>query len=955
MFSFLWLLVTLPLHAHSPAIPAHFEDHGLQAVARGFGAPVVLRAAESRFGPNRMVIEGADARVAPRGVEPLPGRTHYLRGKDSARWRTGLRQYGRVRFPEIYPGIDVLYYSNGEHLEHDWIVAPGADPSAIRLRFPGAQPRVDASGDLIVSASLRLRKPRVYQAIDGVEHTVAARYVRRTGAIGFEIGDYDRTRALTIDPVIAYSSFLGGTSDDGVYAAAVDASGNVYLTGSAMSSDFPVTKGSLQNRIGVGQDAFVVKLGPDGKTILYATYLGGNDDDVGTAITTRPDGTAYVTGYTYSDDFPTSAGAYLSSLESTSWSAFVTALAPGGDKLVYSTYFAGTTEEVASTIAVDASGAAYIAGSAHSSDLPALNAYSGGGDAFVAKIDPSGSKVLYSRYLGGTQSDEAVALVLDAGGGVTLTGNTFSPDFPLLNAFQDRHNGVPAFRTTNSGNDWSPAATGLPRAGVWALAIEPTAPTKIYAGTDAGLFRSSDGGLTWSDANNGIAASVIYSILIDKTAPANVYAAGSAGVFKSSDSGATWTAANRGFAAARAYAVAADPSASTTLYAGTRAGLYKSTDGAGTWTAINNCTCRQRLATLSFYSVAADPNTPGTVFAGGLNGLLLKSTDGGATWASSNRGIDSTATINGIAFDAAPRTLLIATDAGVYRSTDGGQTWVGANSGLTSTSVLNIVYGAAPSVAYAVTSGAGIFQTTNTGGRWVPINHGMTGLYARTVAVDPTAPSTLIAGSSLGPDAFIVKLDAAGNLAYSTYFGGNGPDSVSALAVDVSGRITIYGSTQSSNWPVTGDPVQSSLEGVSNLFLTRLDPVGGALLFSTYIGGSGTDSAGGMVIDANGLIHLGANTNSPDMTVTSDAAQTQLAGDYDAYYIRLDPEASTVLFATYLGGSRYESEPALAIDTSGNLWLAGYTASADWKVTPDAAQKSFSGDNNGYVVRIPSP
>jgi len=363
-------------------------------------------------------------------------------------------------FSRVYPGIDVVYYANGSQLEHDWLVAPGADPSRIRLSFPGQHPFIDAAGDVVISQSLRLKKPDVYQLVGGEKRRVSASYAERRGRVSFALAAYDHKLPLVIDPVLSYSTYIGGSGDDEILGTAADSSGNLYLTGATSSADFPTTKNTLKSQHPTSDlDAFVVKLSPDGKTILYATYLGGGDDDQANAIASDAGGVAYVTGFTFSVDFPTSSGAYQTENQATNQAAFVTALSADGSSLVYSTYFSGTVDESGLGIVVDASGTAYITGTSDSPDLTALNSNAGGGDTFVAQINSTGTGVGFIRYLGGSADDEGFAIALDPQGGVAVGGFTNSPDFPLKNAIQATHNGIPAFPL----NRWRRHLEAVPR------------------------------------------------------------------------------------------------------------------------------------------------------------------------------------------------------------------------------------------------------------------------------------------------------------------------------------------------------------------------------------------------------------------------------------------------------------------------------------------------------------
>jgi hypothetical protein len=382
--------------------------------------------------------------------------------------------------------VDLVFYGRSQRLEYDFIVAPGANPGEIRLEFDGAEGiRVDSHGDLVVKTAageVRQHRPAVYQEVNGRRQVIQGGYAllsRRTAA--FRIGSYDRTRPLVIDPVLSYATFLGGGSMDLAMDAAADASGNIYVVGGTTSRNFPVTSGAVQpayaggvdimpeEGIGIG-DGFVAKISPDGSSILYSTFLGGNDGDIAMAIAVDSSGNAYVTGFTRSGNFPITEGALQTSYAGgKNWSAdfpfhfgdaFVTKLDASG-ALVYSTYLGGTGTDWAMAIAVDAAGNAHVVGATSSADFPTSEGaiqrtYAGGepvpdafpgmdlGDGFVTKLNDKGTEILYSTYLGGSKSDLLSGIVVDASGASYVAGISWSKDFPATPG---------AYRAAGGGSD----------------------------------------------------------------------------------------------------------------------------------------------------------------------------------------------------------------------------------------------------------------------------------------------------------------------------------------------------------------------------------------------------------------------------------------------------------------------------------------------------------------------
>lgn len=401
------------------------------------------------------VLEGA-RHVSAEGFLPVPTRTNYLIGNDPSRWITGVPNYRQVRFPNVYPGIDVIYHGSGSRLEHDFVVAPGANPAQVRMRFAsvgGATVTPDGSLEVQVGAQkVNWLKPNLYQQTAGGKRKIEGRYkLASDGSIGFEVGAYDPKQPLTIDPVLAYSTYFGGPASESASRVAVDASGNSYFTGGTTDGSFAVSPGAAPNlgSAAAAGDAIIVKMSADGKTALYTTHIGGSQGDVGLGIALDPSGNIYIAGLTTSTDFPVSAGAYKTKNIGTQFpirTCFVSKLNNAGTSLLYSTYLGGAANDsLCTAIGVDAAGNAYVTGTTISKDFPTVNAfqpnYLATGlmplDAFVSKISPDGTKLLYSTFLNGTGTSGGTAIAVDSAGNAYVTGATTSRDFPVTTgAFQ---------------------------------------------------------------------------------------------------------------------------------------------------------------------------------------------------------------------------------------------------------------------------------------------------------------------------------------------------------------------------------------------------------------------------------------------------------------------------------------------------------------------------------------
>ena len=409
----------------------------------------------------RMKLEGANPDPRIEGLEQLPTTSNYFAGADPAAWHTNVASFTRVRYTQIYPGIDMVYYGNQRRLEYDFVVAPGCNPDIIKMAFGGINDfEIDRMGDLLLrteQGNIRQSKPVAYQEANGVREEVSVSYVPiGVKRVGFHVGAYDHTRPLIIDPVLTYSTYLGGSGFDQGYAIAIDSLGNAYVTGQTAAIDFPITPGAFQTNYG-GGDAFVAKLNPSGSALVYSTYLNGAS---GNGIAVDSAGNAYVTGDAGTTNFPTTAGAFQTS--PMGFDTFVTKLNAAGSALVYSARFGGNLDDFGRGIALDSAGAAYITGwtvcRSANCTFPTVNAfqptYAGGNnDAFVVKINSNGSALVYSTYLGGGkiingENDWGEAIAVDSAGSAYVTGYTFSPDFPVTaNAFDTARAGLDAFIT----------------------------------------------------------------------------------------------------------------------------------------------------------------------------------------------------------------------------------------------------------------------------------------------------------------------------------------------------------------------------------------------------------------------------------------------------------------------------------------------------------------------------
>jgi uncharacterized protein (TIGR03437 family) len=595
------------------SLPYRFEENRGQApagnpfIARGAGYQVLIGADGptmllSADGKHRValgtLIRGGNRHAKITGEELLPVKATYMIGNRSDEWLENISSFSRVRYAEVYPGIDLVFHGSDRNLEFDFEVRPGGDPRQIELEWKGAERvRIDENGDLVAGTSegdVRWAKPLIYQTTAGSRVPVEGGFrLTKGNRVVFALQAWNHRKALVIDPVISFGTFLGGSSndsargialdssgnvliagnttsatlatsptvaqpsyggstsdtitgdafvaklnstgsalmwitylgggdDDAATSIAVDAGGNSYITGMTLSANFPVKnaqtptyRGGGGNRLIPMGDAFVTKLSATGQ-LVYSTYLGGSADDWGMGIAVDSSGNAYVTGVTISNNFPVTFGTYQNGFKGSGGNLdYCTGCGPvilGGDvfvakydgsgKLTWATYLGGSKDDFPGAIAVDKTGNVYVAGGTLSNDFPvttgAFQARFGGqsdnqsqpfvhmGDGFISKLDPTGTKLLYSTYLGGSADDTIYAMALDSTGAVYVTGSTVSTDFPVTTG---------AFQSTNKGPAVAIAAGGKP---TWvygdgfAAKLNPAGSALVYstyfggAGDDAG-------------------------------------------------------------------------------------------------------------------------------------------------------------------------------------------------------------------------------------------------------------------------------------------------------------------------------------------------------------------------------------------------------------------------------------------------------------------------------------
>ena len=495
---------------------------------------------QKRFQTFQMKVAGQSSSARFTASDPLPGKSNYFIGNDPAKWRTGIRQFSRVRYDDVYPGINLVFYGNQGHLEYDFQVAPGVDPSQAQLEFVGAKKLELKDGSLVIRGegeSMQLQAPTVYQEVDGRKQSVQGAFVLRAeNRVGFAIGNYDHSRALIIDPILNFSTFLGGGGDELHTSVAVDGSLNIYLSGSTTSPNLPVTTGVVQGTLSGAQNVYIAKiqspLGSIPARLTSLTYLGGSGTDYPVGVGVDGSGDVFVAGTTTSGNFPTTpTNAYQQNPASAGTHVFVTELKFDFSAPIYSSYLSGNGTDIASGMALDSQGFLYVTGTTTSLEasssvqFPASNfptvgyqtfphAAAGTPQFFVTKVFPSASgiaSVPYSTYFGGGTFNGSVVVT---GGGIavdtnqnvyftgttnfTFTGVSSVTDFPILNAYQPCLNSPPS-TTILPPQSCTSSSSGAPDAFVARL------NTTTGTGQGEQLIWSTYVGGTGSDEGLGVA------------------------------------------------------------------------------------------------------------------------------------------------------------------------------------------------------------------------------------------------------------------------------------------------------------------------------------------------------------------------------------------------------------------------------------------------------------------
>ncbi len=932
----------------------------------------------------------ADRAIAERisGYDLLPTKSNYLIGNDPRAWRAGISNYARVEYSEIYPGINLAFYGTQQALEYDFVVAPGADPENITISIEGAEKiELSDNGDLVLHVAgekLYHRAPLTYQddrsgaavaagaaGASVARRSVTSRYVLRGGnEIGFAVEDYDRSKPLVIDPVIDFSTFFGGVGSDEGFAIAVDGSGAAYVTGTTYSNNFNVfaplqtinrggkfdafvtkisaagdgivystylggggedagrgvavdstgaafiagitnsqdfnTRNPFQPTItGLAEDAFIAKISADGANLLFSSYLGGSDIDQAFAIALDSAGDAYVTGSTSSTNFRTvnPLQAANASNATSRFDVFVTKVKGDGSQLIYSTYLGGAGFDEAYGIAVDSLGAAYVAGTTSSTNFNVNNALqpnnAGNSDAFVSKINAQGSALTYSTYVGGSGLDVAYDIAVDANRNAYITGHTFSDDYPMMNALQ----------SVNSGN-------------------ADAFVTKINANGAAYVYSTYLGG-GQGDFGRGIA--------VDSGANAYIVGRTASTDFPTRNA---LQSTNRGNL--DAFVTRINISGSTLVYSTYLGGAQ---DDLGFGVALDS----NSNAYVTGDTRSTDFNTRNplqTSNRGGIDAFVSKLTASGAQLtystylggAGEDLGLSIALDISGNAYITGYTSSNdYATQSPIQAVSRGGlEVFITKIFADASSIAFNTYFGGNGSDlgnAIAVDSSGSCYITGATTS---------TNLPTRT----PFQPT-----NRGGNDAFVVKINAAGtNIIYSSYLGGTFGDLGRGIAVDLAGSAFITGATFSDDFTAV-NAFQATNRGVGDAFVARVNPAGTALVYSSFLGGAGTDEGAGIAIDSSGNAYVVGTTSSGDFN-TRNPLQSVNRGQQDVFVSKVSPNGASLVYSTYLGGQRNDVGNGIAIDGAGVVYITGSTGSLNFPLQNPAQSVYGGSDLDAFVTKI---
>lgn len=765
-------------------------------------------------------------------------------------------------------------------------------------------------------------------------YTESSSFPVTAGVLGKTSGggaDVFVTKLNATGTTLLYSTYLGGSGYDEGNAIAVDAAGQAYLTGSTESPNFPVTPGAMDTTYNGNIDAFALKLNSNGSQLIYSTFIGEGGFETGKGIAANIYGNAFVTGYTGSSAFPTTQGSFGTTFHG-GFDVFVVKLGSNGSTAVYSSLAGGTGNDYAEAIAVDATGHAWLTGSTASAGFPATTGayeqvFQGSFDLFVTRVNPAGSALIFSTFIGGSDEDRGYDIALDADGNGWITGSTRSPDFPVTaGAFDTSANGredafVTRLSATGARLDYSTLLGGNENDTGFGIALDTAGHVYLTGITRSNSFPATDA--AFDPVFNGVPVSdpfsssyttdvfvtklnpaesrLVYSTFLGGSGPdggqdiavdaaGNAYVTGFTGSFDFPVTAGVFDTARNSFP--DAFVTKLNPAGSSLAYSTYLGGKASGEYGQG---------------------IATDGSSHVYVTGYTFSGDFPVTT---GVYASTHRGYSNVFVTK----------LNYATSGLIYSTFLGG----GNND---------------RGYAIAVDSSGQAYITGSTNSSQFPVTPGAFDT-AFAEGYDPVS-------RSFSADVFVTKLNTTGSsLIYSTLLGGLAEDSGNSIAVDADGNALITGFTFSADFPTTAGALDTSFNGHQDTFVTKLNTSGSALIFSTFLGGTSADLGSSIAIDTAGNTFVTGSTFSTDFPVTGGGFDTSFSGYRDAFVSKLDPSGATLVFSTYLGGSQLDNGVNIALDQSGNAFVRGYTASTDFPVTEEAFDQTPNGSGDVFVTRL---
>ncbi|CAM2010930.1 SBBP repeat-containing protein [Acanthopleuribacter pedis] len=923
----------------------------------------------------------AKGTVKPRLVEPSEVPVNFLTGP-STNWQTGVTTYQKLIYDQVWEGIHVEYLAGADRLNMRLVLEPFADLNQVHLET-GAVVATTEEGGLeaaLGDAVLQGARPIAYQIIDGRRVTRAAVYrAKANGAFGFVVPDADPAVALVLEPTLSWSSYLGG---DGGFSTergtdvALDAAGNTYIIGYTGTADFPTTAGAFNQSWSGDEDVFVAKLNPGGTEVMYATYLGGLNADRGIAVALDGD-QAVILGHTESPEFPTTVGAFERTHKAGT-DLFVAKLNATGSALVFSTFLGGYRNDEARDLALDAKGRVLITGGTTSQGFPTTEnafdpSFNGIEDAFVAKLDADGASLLFSTFLGGAAREKAYAVAVDAAGNTYVAGETASENFPTTadaygtepvgsyDGFVAKLNstGTELLAATFLGGSETERCTGIAVGAGGAVTVVGTGRSPDLPTTAGAFDTQPNGGLdAFVVRLNPSCTGLIYATLLggersDRAGAVHLDERGNAFIFGetySPDFPATEGAYDvRHNGNQDLFLAKLSNDGAQLIYATYLGGEGNDYAGGAAFDPAGN-------ATLVGYSSSDNYPTTTGVLGERRNGLAdvvvtrLNATGSDLLFSTY---------IGGSGYDEG-QALALDGEGAVYVA---GNTF--SDSFPTTGGVVDQTYNGDFDVFVGKMTPEGdrLLYATYLGGGRADSVHGITvdgdgNAYLTGITYSANFPTTAGAfetGYNQYGDLFVAKLNPGGTaLAYSTFLGGYYGDSGRAIAVDGMGQVTVTGSTHSADFPVTEDALDDSFDGNEDAFVARFNATGSTLIYSTFLGGEGGDSARALALDENGNMVIAGSTDSAAFPVTAGAYDTTHNGGSDIFVVKMNAEGSALNFSSYLGGEGSDTLGAMVRDPAGNLYVTGNTTSSDFPVTAAAFDPTQNGYTDAFVAKFNS-